>query len=547
MIIKVLNLFNRFKLKYLYFLFLTGSLYFTFTISNIYFNSLAGADNYKYMENILYIFGNSSGAYDNQGLLYYFFVSMIIKLRTESFDYVNNQNFIADSVESIFLSESIQMANLILFIFGLIGFYYFMKKIGISNNKSFLIILFFCYFPTFYYLRINMKPEVLAFALIPWIFFFFEDYLETKQYEDIVLISFLSAILVTSKGSIAAMVLICLFCRYIISSKSISLKQVGLGSFIFLIAWGSILGENYFLEIGNILDRQPEENYNNRADSKFIYSVDFERLRKDPKKDYHNESLLAITMIDLFSDYFELNWKEDSVLFSEKIKPLIVERDRDLNNINLKLFNVDKDNKHIVYSGPHPNYLKYQVEYFGLLFSGLFILSIIYNFFRVSKENFTYMLFPFFGIFVLLINSIFGIPQNNFDPAVGDTFKVFYYSFLIPFPLLIVLNNINFRKIRNLLITSIFLVFTFINLGFPKINDEKLDAKLVVNVENSVVCELNKVFIEPTLISQNKIFCKDTALSGAIKTDLKKIPYFSSLLLLISSCLIFFKINKNEA
>lgn len=114
------------------------------------------------------------------------------------------------------------------------------------------------------------------------------------------------------------MVLICLFCRYIISSKSISLKQVGLGLFIFLMAWGSILGENYFLEIGNILDRQPEENYNNRADSKFIYSVDFERLRKDPKKDYHNESLLAITMIDLFSDYFELNWKEDSVLFSEK-------------------------------------------------------------------------------------------------------------------------------------------------------------------------------------------------------------------------------------
>jgi hypothetical protein len=84
-------------------------------------------------------------------------------------------------------------------------------------------------------------------------------------------------------------------------------------------------------------------------------------------------------------------------------------------------------------------------------------------------------------------------------------------------------------------------------LGFPKINDEKLDTKLVVNVENSVVCELNKVFIEPTLISQNKIFCKDTALNGAIKTDLKKIPYFSSLLLLISSCLIFFKINKNEA
>ena len=182
-------------------------------MSNIYFSALSGADNYKYIQNILYLFGESSEPYDNQGLLYYFLVSLIIKIRTESFDYNNSQAFLSDTIDAIVLSESILLANFILFIFGLIGFYYLMKKIEIKKNKSLFIILLFCFFPTFYYLRLNMKPEILAFTLLPWIFFFFEDFLDTKQNRNIISIGILSAILMSTKGSIAAMVAVCLLAQ----------------------------------------------------------------------------------------------------------------------------------------------------------------------------------------------------------------------------------------------------------------------------------------------------------------------------------------------
>jgi len=536
------------KLKTKYFLMLTIalSLLLTFSITNTYFNSLAGADNYKYIDNILYIFGESNSPYDNQGLLYFFIISLFLKIRTKSFDYENNQVFISDSLESLFLSETIQLANLLLFIFGLIGFYYWMKKMNIGKNKALFVLIFFCYFPTFYYLRLNMKPEILAFALIPWLFYFYESYIVLKESRSVVAMGIITAVLFTSKSSIAAMIAICLFLVYILNYKIFTLRHIKIGLLTVIISFSALLVENYFLDIGNILNRTPEANYDNKASVDFIYTVDFERLRKDPKKNYHSESLISITMIDFFNDYFELNWKEDSSLFSKNIKPLIVERDRGLNNDNLKLINLDLTNKHIVYSGPHPNYLKYQTHYFGLLFSTLFFYLLFYNFYKENKVNRSYLIFPVLGILVLLINTIFGFPQNNFDPTKADTFKVFYYSFLVPFPLIIILKNVNLRKIINILLLSIFVSFTFINLGFPKINNEILDSKITSNVENNVLCEVNKVFIEPTLTNNKTITCNKTASTGRIATTLERIPYVSSSLFLLISALILSKIRENE-
>lgn len=518
----------------------------TFSVTSIYFNSLSGADNYKYMDNILYIFGESSSPYDNQGLLYFFIVGLMLKIRTESFNYENDQSFISDNSQSFFLSETIQLANLYFFVFGLIGFYYWMKKMKINENRALFILILFCYFPTFYYLRFNMKPEILAFALIPWLFYFFQSFLIFKKNRDLFTMGVITAVLLASKSSIAAMVIISLFLLYIFKYRFFSLKHLRIGTLALLVSFGSLLVENYFLDIGNILERTPEANYNNKAPIDFIYSINLERLRKDPEKNYHNESLVSITLIDLFSDYFELNWKEDSSLFNKSIKPLIVERNRDINNDNLKLFNLDIKNKHIVYSGPHPQYLKYQTTYMGLIFSTLFIYLIIYNFFRENKINRIYLIFPLLGIFVLLINSIFGFPQNNFDPAVADTFKVFYYSFLIPFPLIIILKNLNLKKLINLLSIVTFIVFTFINLGFPKINNEILDSKITVSVQNNVLCEINKKFIEQTLVINKEIICKDSRETGSVSTSIKHTPYMSTSLFILINVLILSKIRKDE-
>ena len=534
------------KVKNLLILTIVISLLITFSITSIYFNSLSGADNYKYMDNILYIFGESSDPYDNQGLLYFFIVSLIFKIRTKTFNYENEQSFISDNTQSLFLSETIQLANLYFFIFGLIGFYYLMKKMKIGENKALFILILFCYFPTFYYLRLNMKPEILAFALIPWLFYFYQSFLLSKANMNLIAMGVITAVLLVSKSSIAAMVIICVFLMYIHKYNVFSLKHLGVGALAVFISFGSLLVENYFLDIGNILEREPEINYDNKAPIDFVYSVDFERLRKDPKKNYHSDSLVSITLIDLFSDYFELNWEEDSSLFNKNIKPLIVERERNLNNDNLKFINLDINNKHLIYSGPHPNYLKYQTRYAGLMFSVLFFYLIIYTFIRENKINRIYLTFPLLGLFVLLINSIFGFPQNNFDPAVGDTFKVFYYSFLIPFPLIVIMKNLNLKKLINLISIGIFIIFTFINLGFPKINDEIFDSKITVAVENNIICELNKQFIQQTLVNNKKIICENASQNGPFSTSIKKVPYVSTSLFILINVFIISKIRKDE-
>ena len=538
-------LLSKLKVKYFLILFLITLIYITFSITNIYFNALAGADNFKYFQNILYIYEESTTTYDNQGLLYYFFVASLLSLRTSSFNYNQDINTIFQN-DSVLLSETILLTNLIIFVFGLVGFYFIMEKLNVGKNKSLVILIVMVCFPSLYYLRLNMKPEILAFALIPWIFYFLESFLESKRNILLVNISILLSILVLSKGSIAAMVLACLFTRFIINYKLFSSKQILIGFGSLLIALSLITIENNILGIGNLLERNPEPNYNFKAPSNIIYNLDAERLLKDPKKNYHRDSLIGITLIDLTGDYFELNWKEDSVLFSKNIKPLIVSRDRELDNENLKLFNLDAELKNIVYSGPGPKYTKYYLRYLNLLISIFFIFLTFKYFFKEKKVNKVYLIFPFIGIFVLLINTVFGIPQNNFDPSFGDTYKVFYYSFLIPFSIIVVLKNISIKNFKNIMFVLFFLLFTFVNLGFPKSNNENLDIEIKESIENTIFCELNKNIVENSFITEIKVQCIDQNVIGPIKTDIKKVPFISLFLLFLSIALSFISFKKYE-
>ena len=291
--------------------------------------------------------------------------------------------------------------------------------------------------------------------------------------------------------------------------------------------------ENNILNIGNLLVREPESNYNNKASPNIISNIDIERLLKDPKKNYHRNSLISITLIDLTSDYFELNWKEDSTIFSKNQKPLIVNRSEDAKTVK-KLFAIDFQNKNIVYNGPGQNYTHYHLRYVGLIFALYFTYKTFQIFLIEDKKNKLYLIMPILGIIVLLVNTIFGFPQNNFDPRTGDTFKVFYYSFLIPYPIIFVFKNIKLKKIKHILLISTFIFFTIINLGFPKSNSEDLDLEIKTSVENTILCEVNKTVINRTFITENKINCNDKSIQGNLNTKLSKIPYISIVLFIIT-------------
>ena len=94
---------------------------------------------------------------------------------------------------------------------------------------------------------------------------------------------------------------------------------------------------------------------------------------------------------------------------------------------------------------------------------------------------------------VLLFHSITGIPENNFDPTLGDTFKPLYYSFVLIFSfafLLVIL--FESKKIKTIFVFVYMFLIVFL-LGFPKEQNYDFQANLVNNIQDSAYCEIEKI------------------------------------------------------
>jgi len=155
------------------------------------------------------------------------------------------------------------------------------------------------------------------------------------------------------------------------------------------------------------------------------------------------------------------------------------------------------NNREINYEGPLSGLLT-RMDYFRKLLSvfiSLIFFSLVIYYFIRDRKNRCFYLAPLFGIIVLYINSI-GIPSNNFNPQKGDTFKAFYFSFLLcvcfAFVFARIFENKIFIKILVLLIFSICIVFIS---GHPKINSQNESERLITLNEYSLFCEVNNLLI----------------------------------------------------
>ena len=63
-----------------------------------------------------------------------------------------------------------------------------------------------CFLPISFHIRGTLKPEILAFTLFSWILYYISDYKTNKNTLIFVKIILLSAILFTTKSSIAVMI-----------------------------------------------------------------------------------------------------------------------------------------------------------------------------------------------------------------------------------------------------------------------------------------------------------------------------------------------------
>ena len=109
----------------------------------------------------------------------------------------------------------------------------------------------------------------------------------------------------------------------------------------------------------------------------------------------------------------------------KKFRKNIIEPNKDV-----QLIKVDFKNREILYNGPLKNSIQNLRIYLGLIFTVVFYILIL-RYKDKETVNKRIVLSPIIGILVLYIHSL-GVPYEDFDPLVADTFKTFYYSpFLI--------------------------------------------------------------------------------------------------------------------
>ena len=222
--------------------------------------------------------------------------------------------------------------------------------------------------------------------------------------------------------------------------------------------------------------------------------------------EFDKASLIGITLLDTFSDHFNFYWDKDVSTFNNYRKELIVE-DKDIDFLEL-----DVKNRYIKYNGPFSQALTELRGILGILFTFLFYALLLFKIYK-SKKYRVYLIAPFVGMFILLINSM-GFPINNFDPKVGDTFKTFYYSPFIVLSFMFLVASLAIRKkTLNVSFIIMYLICSIFIFGFPKKDSNQYYVDLGNRNENSVLCEVNKIVIhdldfESNCSNKHIEFCK---------------------------------------
>lgn len=503
------------------------SLIFSNQLIFLFFDITKSPDFTVYSTYFDYFFNNESYVVREQGLAYYFFSSLFLKFYNTFYEFFE-LNYL--------LSKSIYSSNSFIYIFGLLGYFNLLKYYKFSSKNIFIALSFLNFFPITLMLRMTIKPEIMAFTLMPWILLLIEKYFDSNKLLILLMSIPFTALLFTSKGSILGISMMFFTLYFFKKFKNMNRRHL----FYFLVTSIMLFSltnfENKKSGISNIFDissgvgesiSENSEKYNNKAPASIIYKVNLFNLFTSPIDNLHKDSFISIILLDTFGDYFKLYWNNNDSLFYKDRSELI--NTEITNEIKIPVFN--EQNLLTIYVQKETDiYLR---ETISLLLGGLFFSSLILNIFR--KRKFTlFLLSPFIGASLILIHVITGFPKNNFDPSRGDSLKPFYFSFLLClsfiFLLLKYLEKNNFTKY--LLIPYIFVII--ILLGFPKNIDYQKNQLIEINKYSST-CKINSLFID---YQYEKIDCKSSFKYNNDSNFLKyskniKIPLFQSLQILI--------------
>ena len=271
------------------------SLIFTFSLGEIFYNSIDGTDFYRYFRYIEYFDGSIESTSREQGLFYFWLISEFINMY--------DQFYVADKWEYIY-SSAIQLGNFILYLIGLLGLFIFMKIKRINSTQIFISLTFLNFFPPVFGGRLIMKPEMLAFALFPWILLGIENYFKHKKIWSLVVITPLLSVIATSKGTVFLITVASIVFIYLKRIKNVKFSDLSISALLFFVMTYVLYQENLGINNMSMLSHPEEDSYLFRAPFSFIYTFSFNELISNPFRNAHAGSLLGITTIDLFGDYF---------------------------------------------------------------------------------------------------------------------------------------------------------------------------------------------------------------------------------------------------
>ncbi|MAQ62792.1 MAG: hypothetical protein CMA48_00505 [Euryarchaeota archaeon] len=482
---------------------------------NLFYRSTTGPDYEKYKQYLDFFFGYRDSSALEQGLTYYYLVATMVKINLD-------KNIFTDI--DLLYSFSIQSTNLIIYTFGILGFFYLLKFFKFNTYSILLVLGILNLFPPAIGLRLTMKPEILSFALLPWCILLFEKYLESNKREFLIQFSLLFCLLISLKISISAMIILFYITKYFNDLLNMENKEKIIFVLIILIGTSLILLENYNENDSFLTEAEHDAKYNNKASPLTVIKLNPVTLLKEPYEDKHKDSMLGIFLLDTFDDYFNLYWNQDISNF-KKYRKQFLQPSTDKN----KLITLDFENRILTYSGPFNFYLNFLRQYFAIILTLIFYVY-AYKSYKKNKEIKLFISSPLLGILILIVNNVIGFPKNNFDPLRGDTFKTFYIAIFLCLSFVFVLSNYLKKVNRKTILMSIFysLIIIFI-LGFPKANNSDLDSNLSKNNNYSIFCEVNRPFLINSLFETSEVNCKtkESKINHLENIEIAKHPIFN--------------------
>ena len=459
------------------------SLLFVKEMNFLFYNTTDSPDFNRYFRYLEYNVGITDYTDSEQGFAYYDIQSLYFYLKNYE---ITSNNFF------VFLGKSIQEVNFILFLIGSAGVAKLLSIFKYNKVQILVSLIFINFLPISISQRIVFKPEILAFALFPWVIVFLEEYFQKRNNLYIFTAGSLSIILFSQKGSIFAMTVSVLILYYFLKFLRLKDKKNVFFILLPLIALFVLLfQENNQLNQKNIFDiesiSQRESQYDNKGSLSLLYKVNPKALIYTPYKDRHNYSAIHITLLDSFGDYFDLYWDDDSQNYFKGRRDIIkysVSQEMKIPKLNLQT----KQLTIYVQETTDNSYLRKTTSLFISLF---FYFLLIKHFFRSEKSRRKFFTLPFIGFFILTTHIITGFPENNFDPNIGDTLKPLYYSFLIVIGMSFLIAEISNNKIKASILLAVSLSLFMFLYGFPKNYTDNLNVEINELNSYSLFCKIN--------------------------------------------------------